>query len=139
MQQNQVSASVSGQLHMEITALEQLAEVTALLESELQQWQVHEDKQMDLKLCVMEAVQNALVHGGTAQEAPIAQIAWHCKANEFCFTVTDNGAGVPEEIRTGEYKETLKESGRGLLLMRVILDEVQFNETGNAVTGILRW
>ena len=139
MQQNQVSASVSGQLHMEITALEQLAEVTALLESELQQWQVHEDKQMDLKLCVMEAVQNALIHGGTAQEAPIVQIDWQCKINEFCFTVTDNGLGVPEEIRTGEYQETLKESGRGLLLMRVILDEVQFNETGNAVTGILRW
>ncbi len=124
---------------MEITAMEQLADVLACLQQHLHQWHVAEEKQMDLKLCIVEAVQNALQHGGTESEAAKAQIMWCCKASGFCFTVEDNGCGIPQEIRTGVYEERLLESGRGVLLMRAILDEVQFNEKGNAITGTLRW
>lgn len=127
------------QLHMELTALEQLADVTACLEQQLQQWHVSEERRVDLKLCVMEAVQNALLHGGTEHIAPKAQVVWHCSEESFRFTVTDNGPGISLERRDAAYQETLKESGRGLLLMRAILDEVYFNEQGNAITGVLRW
>jgi anti-sigma regulatory factor (Ser/Thr protein kinase) len=87
----------------------------------------------------MEAVQNALLHGGSETVLPKARVMWKCDAEQFYFTVEDNGAGIPLDIRENEYTETLKESGRGLLLMHAILDEVSFNETGNAITGILRW
>lgn len=127
------------QLHMELTALEQLAEVTECLQQHLIQWNVTEEKQVDLKLCVMEAVQNALLYSGTETSKPVVQVMWTCDADGFSFTVEDNGPGIPVEQQTDEYHETLKESGRGLLLMRVILDEVRFNEKGNAITGILRW
>ena len=135
MQQNMQTT----QLHMEITTLEQLADVLACLREDLQQWGVTEEKQVDLKLCIMEAVQNALLHGGTAYAVPKVQIFWKCDSKEFRFTVEDNGPGVSQDMRDSVYQETLKESGRGLLLMRVILDEVYFNEQGNAITGILRW
>jgi len=135
MQQNMQTT----QLHMEITTLEQLADVIVLLQENLQQWNVTEEKQVDLKLCVMEAVQNALLHGGTEYTVPKAQIFWQCDAKGFRFTVADNGTGISQDKRNTEYQETLKESGRGLLLMRAILDEVNFNEQGNAITGILRW
>ena len=127
------------QLHMELTTLEELADVTACLEQHLRQWNVSEERQVDLKLCVMEAVQNALLHGGTEDMLPKAQVVWRCDAHGFQFTVSDNGPGIAPEVRDGAYQETLKESGRGLLLMRVTLDEVYFNEQGNAITGILRW
>ena len=127
------------QLHMEITALEQIADVIVCLQEYLKQWDVAEEIQVDLKLCIMEAVQNALLHGGIEPAMPKVQIMWQCDAEQFCFTVEDNGIGVPLEVRNGEYTETLKESGRGLLLMRTILDEVRFNEAGNAITGILKW
>ncbi len=127
------------QLHMELTALEQLADVTACLDQHLRQWHVSEERRVDLKLCVMEAVQNALLHGGAAYMAPKAQIVWNCSDEAFRFTVTDNGPGIAPERRDSAYQETLKESGRGLLLMRAILDEVYFNEQGNAITGVLRW
>ena len=87
----------------------------------------------------VKAVQNALLHGGTAYAVPKVQIFWKCDAKEFRFTVEDNGPGVSQDMRDSVYQETLKESGRGLLLMRTILDEVNFNERGNAITGILRW
>lgn len=135
MQQNMQTT----QLHMEITTLEQLADVLACLREDLQQWGVTEEKQVDLKLCIMEAVQNALLHGGTAYAVTKVQIFWKCDAKEFRFTVEDNGPGVSQDMRDSVYQETLKESGRGLLLMRTILDEVNFNERGNAITGILRW
>lgn len=135
MQQNMQTT----QLHMEITTLEQLADVLTCLREDLQQWEVAEEKQVDLKLCIMEAVQNALLHGGTAYAVPKVQIFWKCDSKEFRFTVEDNGPGVSQDMRDSVYQETLKESGRGLLLMRTILDEVNFNERGNAITGILRW
>lgn len=135
MQQNMQTT----QLHMEITTLEQLADVLTCLREDLQQWEVTEEKQVDLKLCIMEAVQNALLHGGTAYAVPKVQIFWKCDSKEFRFTVEDNGPGVSQDMRDSVYQETLKESGRGLLLMRTILDEVNFNERGNAITGILRW
>lgn len=127
------------QLHMEITALDQLADVIACLQEQLQQWNITEEKQVDLKLCIIEAVQNALLHGGSETVLPKAQIMWRCTAEAFSFTVADNGPGVPEYIRNGAYEETLKESGRGLLLMRSILDELYFNERGNTLTGTLKW
>ena len=127
------------QLHMELTTLEQLADVIVCLQEQLKQWNISEEKQVDIKLCIMEAVQNALLHGGSETVLPKARVMWKCDAEEFCFTVEDNGAGIPLDIRENEYTETLKESGRGLLLMHAILDEVSFNETGNAITGILRW
>lgn len=129
----------STQLHMELTTLEDLSEVVACLQKDLMRWDISEEKSVDLKLCVMEAVQNALLHGGNATTIPKAQLFWRCDADGFSFTVEDNGEGIPKEVREGVYRETLKENGRGLLLMRAILDEVTFNEQGNAVTGILRW
>ena len=127
------------QLHMELTTLEQLTDVIVCLQEQLEQWNIAEEKQIDLKLCIMEAVQNALLHGGSETVLPKAQVMWQCDAEQFCFTVEDNGAGIPLDVRENEYTETLKESGRGLLLMHAILDEVTFNEMGNAITGILRW
>ena len=127
------------QLHMELTTLEQLADVIVCLQEQLKQWNISEEKQVDIKLCSMEAVQKALLYGGSEMVLPKARVMWKCDAEQFCFTVEDNGAGIPLDIRENEYTETLKESGRGLLLMHVILDEVSFNETGNAITGILRW
>ena len=127
------------QLHMELTTLEQLADVIVCLQEQPKQWNISEEKQVDIKLCIMEAVQNALLHGGSEMVLPKARVMWKCDAEQFCFTVEDNGAGIPLDIRENEYTETLKESGRGLLLMHAILDEVSFNETGNAITGILRW
>ena len=127
------------QLHMELTTLDELADVIVCLQEHLRQWNIAEETQMDLKLCVMEAVQNALLHGGSETVLPKAQLMWQCDAEQFCFSVEDNGAGIPQDIRDRDYQETLMESGRGLLLMHAILDEVKFNEAGNVITGILKW
>ena len=51
------------QVHMKISALEQLNDVTDRLQQQLSQMQITKEKQMDLRLCLMEAVQNSLLTG----------------------------------------------------------------------------
>ncbi len=129
------------QVHMQISALEQLADVTEYLLEQLGWWQISEEKQMDIRLCLMEAVQNALLYGCPADGQPAeVQISWRCSKQGFVFTVADNGPGVPEYLRCRSWDTLpLEEHGRGILLLQAILDEVQFNEAGNCITGRINW
>lgn len=129
------------QIQMNISTLEQLAEVTACLQRQLQQWNISAETQMDIRLCVMEAVQNGLLYGCPADNPDASvQISWQCTSEGFCFTVTEEGPGVPEQLRKQDGDIlSLEEHGRGLLLMRTILDEVRFNQKGNSITGKLHW
>lgn len=129
------------QVQMNISTLEQVVEVTTCLQQQLQQWNVSDETQMDIRLCVMEAVQNGLLYGCPADQPNASvQISWQCTSQGFCFTVTDEGPGVPEQLRNQDSDIlSLEEHGRGLLLMQAILDEVCFNETGNSITGKLHW
>ena len=129
------------QVHITISALEQLHDVTALLQEQLCQWPVSAEKQLDIRLCLMEAVQNSLLYGmsedGSAAEV---QIDWQCDAQGFVFSVEDHGSGVPMALRNCSWEGLpLEEHGRGILLMRTVLDELTFNEKGNRLTGRMRW
>jgi len=56
------------------------------------------------------------------------------------FTIRDQGPGFdPRKLPDPTDPENLERvSGRGLLLMRTFMDDVQFNETGNQVTMVKR-
>jgi len=59
---------------------------------------------------------------------------------EVTARVTDQGTGfdhttVPDPTLPGNLS---KSGGRGIFLMRSLMDEVRFNEEGNSVTLILR-
>ena len=44
------------QVYVTISALEELKAVTDLLQQQLSKWPVSKEKQMDIRLCLMEAV-----------------------------------------------------------------------------------
>ena len=128
-------------VQMQISAMEQLADVTDSLMEQLEWWQISKEKQMDIRLCLMEALQNALLYGcsGDGQPAEV-QISWCCNKQGFVFSVADNGPGVPKQLRCRSWEMLpLEEHGRGILLLQAILDEVQFNEAGNCITGRINW
>ena len=60
--------------------------------------------------------------------------------DEVCFVVRDQGPGFnPSTLPDPTSPQYLdRPSGRGLLLMRAFMDDVQFNETGNEVTLVKR-
>ena len=129
------------QAEMKITALEQLKSVTDLLQSHMNQLAVDKEQQMDIRLCLMEAVQNGILYGGSAEGEPSrVHVSWDCNEEEIVFTVEDNGPGIPGGLRNRSWDVLdFEEHGRGILLMQTILDELVFNEKGNRLTGRMRW
>jgi serine/threonine-protein kinase RsbW len=91
-----------------------------------------ENKIFEIKLILIEAVNNAFIHGNKKdKEKPIC-FEWKLKDNLLEFSVTDCGAGV-ESLSNHNYEEEdiLSESGRGLLIINSYSDLVEFK--GNSI------
>jgi serine/threonine-protein kinase RsbW len=99
-------------------------------------------KKLDLNLRVglTEALTNAMLYGNALDPAKRVRVEISLEARSITARITDQGNGfdpgaVPDP-RTPQ--NLLREGGRGLFLMRELLDEVHYNEQGNSVTLVLR-
>ncbi len=96
------------------------------------------DKQVsfDVRLCLEEALINAIKHGNkNNKELPI--IVNYCMLKDkFWVSVQDSGEGFDhKKIPDPTGKENLlKTSGRGVYLIKYLMDEVLFNKKGNKIT-----
>ncbi len=115
-------------------------------------------ERLRIGIALEHALLNALYHGnlGLSAGATAAEIEQrqaqppyadrriyfnvHLTRDEARFVVRDEGAGFDTSIvpEPGDPNALEREGGRGLLLMRSFMDEVQFNEQGNEVTLIKR-
>jgi serine/threonine-protein kinase RsbW len=80
-----------------------------------------------------EAIVNAIKHGNKCDPRKAVHIVAEFSADGVRFIVADEGAGfalekVPDPT---EPCRLLEPSGRGLLLINHIMDEVRFNQCGN--------
>ena len=93
-----------------------------------------DEDQIEIALC--EALANAVIHGN--HENPEKQVHVTCRCSmdaEVLITLRDEGEGfdceaVPDPT---EPQRRLLSHGRGLLLMRAMMDEVSFEEHGTVV------
>ena len=78
---------------------------------------------------------NAIKHGNRFDASKQVTVECQLAENRVEIRVSDEGEGFrPEEVPDCTAEENLdKESGRGLLLMRSFMNEVEFNEQGNSV------
>jgi len=62
------------------------------------------------------------------------------RVEELAVRVTDQGVGFdPTVVPDPTLPDNLtKSGGRGIFLMKALMDEVQFNDRGNSVTLVLR-
>ncbi len=95
-------------------------------------------KRSNLFVALDEALTNAIKHGNRNEIARRVRLKAEFSHREARFTITDEGEGFAQESVPDPLKSVnlLKESGRGLMLIRHIMDEVHFNECGNAITMI---
>jgi serine/threonine-protein kinase RsbW len=90
-----------------------------------------------LMVSLTEAVNNAIVHGN--KENPMRKVVLKCEVlpGWLLVIVNDQGKGFrPEKLHNPLKKENLlKESGRGIFLMRTLMDKVEFefHKTGMEV------
>jgi serine/threonine-protein kinase RsbW len=93
-------------------------------------------------MAVREAMINAVLHGNAYDTAKRVNLSFEQHDQELIVTITDEGKGfVPEEVPDPLAPENLlKESGRGIFLMRAFMDEVRFRKLnpGTEITLIKR-
>jgi len=88
-----------------------------------------------IHLAVEEAMINAVKHGN--KQDPLKQISvnYSVTPDKFEISIADEGSGFkPETVPDPRCGENLyKATGRGMLLMRAYMDNVEYNQTGNCV------
>lgn len=84
-----------------------------------------------LMVALTEAVNNAILHGNKSNEEKTVRVLCEVQEDGLLFTVTDQGRGFKPDAVANPLKSEnlLKESGRGIFLMRTLMDRVEFRRT----------
>ncbi len=96
---------------------------------------------LNFRVGLTEALSNAMLYGNCSDPEKHVRVEVTVGAEEVAVRVTDQGAGfdpttVPDPTLPSNISKT---GGRGIFLMKALMDEVQFNERGNSVTLVLRF
>jgi serine/threonine-protein kinase RsbW len=92
--------------------------------------------EMDIEIALREALANAAVHGNHEDPRKHVHVRCRCKADEDVFIVVqDEGQGFdPNAVSDPTSAEAIESShGRGIYLMKSLMDEVHFDHGGTAV------
>lgn len=94
----------------------------------------------NLFIALDEAFVNAVKHGNRGDTSKLVRITAELSSKEARFTIEDEGDGfkvneIPDPL---DPANLFKTSGRGVLLIYNIMDEVAYNERGNALTMVKR-
>src|SRR5579885_2257 len=94
----------------------------------------------NLFIALDEAFVNAVKHGNKLDHSKLVRITADLSPKEARFTVEDEGQGfnVTEIPDPRDPSNLFKTSGRGVLLIYNIMDEVAYNERGNRLTMVKR-
>jgi serine/threonine-protein kinase RsbW len=95
---------------------------------------------LNFRVGLTEALANAMLYGNGRDPAKRVLVEVTLGPDHIRARVTDQGSGFdPAAVPDPTAPENLaKIGGRGLFLMRKLLDEVSFNDRGNQVTLVLR-
>lgn len=92
----------------------------------------------NLFVALDEAFVNAVKHGNKFDADKIVRVTAEVSPTEARFTIEDEGEGfdvasIPDPT---DPENLFKTSGRGVLIIHNIMDEVSYNESGNRITMI---
>ena len=99
-----------------------------------------DDALFGIDMAVREALANAVKHGNKSDPNKLVRITAELTPQEASFTVEDEGEGfditkIPDPCDPANLFRT---SGRGVLLIYNIMDEVEYNAQGNRVKMVKR-
>lgn len=91
-----------------------------------------EDSKVNLPLVMDEALSNAIVHGNKNREDLKVHVRIYVSCHRFFVQVEDEGEGFESGTTSDPKAEANlhKPSGRGIYLMRELMDRVEFKEGG---------
>jgi serine/threonine-protein kinase RsbW len=95
---------------------------------------------LNFRVGLTEALSNAMLYGNDSDPEKRVRVEVTIKRKEISVRVTDEGVGFdPSKVPDPTLPDNIsKTGGRGIFLMKSLMDEVRFNERGNSVTLVLR-
>lgn len=93
-----------------------------------------------LMVSLTEAVNNAIIHGNRSDETKRVTVRCELQTGWLVSIVCDEGSGFkPEKVRNPlSKKNLLRASGRGIFLMRTLMDKVEY-EIGKDGSRVELW
>lgn len=94
---------------------------------------------LNFRVGVTEALANAMLYGNCRDPRKRVRIEAHLSPDEITVQVTDEGRGFdPDKVLDPTLPvNRTRTGGRGIYLIRKLMDRVEFNERGNSITMVL--
>ncbi|MDA0710237.1 MAG: ATP-binding protein [bacterium] len=120
-----------------VGTFDQVEEFASLVQRVARERALPEEEEVDLMIAVMEAVNNAILHGNQEDERKHVHMKIETGPSEITVWIQDEGggflvAGVPDPLAPDN---VMNASGRGILMMQAFMDSVEISptETGTLV------
>jgi len=120
--------------------LEELTHIEKMSTELAEKLGLNSDRKNNLSIAITEAVGNAISHGNGKDPAKKVHIQIDISAEKLIISVTDEGKGFdPENISDPLAPENmLKESGRGIFILKQLMDDVYFSfDKGTTLTFVM--
>ncbi|MDZ7723142.1 MAG: ATP-binding protein [candidate division KSB1 bacterium] len=126
------------QLKLEIPSdVKEIHRVEEKLEAFCRQQGMNKNQIVNCAIAVTEAVNNAIRHGNKQDPSKKVFIQFSISGNNITIRITDQGNGFdPENLDDPLHPNNLlKENGRGIFIVKQLMDDVrfEFNKTGTTI------
>ena len=112
-----------------------IRKVSARILSNLTPYRLDEATIFDIKLCIEEAVRNAIVHGNRADKRRSVTVTFWVEGGALMIEIADEGSGFDQSTLADPTSalHILKNSGRGVYLIKKLMDRVEYTDNGTRV------
>lgn len=112
--------------------------VSYLMERAMEVGFAHDRLRLNLRVGITEALANAMLYGCRGPDTRVSLLA-EFTPEQITVRVTDQGSGFdPTSVEDPTTPANIRRpGGRGIFLIRQMMDQVEFNEDGNSITMIL--
>ncbi|MFC2120848.1 ATP-binding protein [Bacteroidota bacterium] len=112
-----------------------IAKVESLIDEVCSEYAISNKKYGNICIAVMAAVENSIIHGNKMDSEKSLNFSYDMEERQIGFVIKDEGEGfdhqaIPDPTMV---KMRIEKKGRGLFLMKVLSDELIFNNSGNEV------
>jgi len=120
---------------LSLSSCDAIEKICAIILREIDSRGYSEESIWAAKLCIHEALMNALIHGNKNNRAKKVSVFYKVTDDKFSVSVIDEGDGFDHRNLPDPKtcQNLLKDGGRGLFFIRQYMDEVTFNEKGNRI------
>lgn len=118
------------------SSLKELRYVETETQRIAEQFKLNSNQKENLAIAVTEAVGNAIIHGNKKNPHKKVHIRFQYEKDKIIIHIQDEGEGFdPKKIRNPLLPQNLmKENGRGIFILKTIMDEVSFSFSSHGTT-----